>query len=65
MKFAVATTLNGKKYENAEVGESLERVLRYWTVRGKFDGVHPALQKIGVKKIEVKRNSLMFVGDND
>ena len=39
-------------------------VMKYWSVRGKFDGVHPDLQNIGVQRIEVTKDSLVFVGDN-
>ena len=63
MKFAVDRSLDGKKYETAEVGESLARVLRYWTVRGKFDSVHPELEKIGVQRIEITTTGVKFVGD--
>ena len=65
MKYAVDRSLAGKKYETADVGESLARVMKYWTVRGKLEGVHPDLQKIGVKKIVVTKESLVFVGDSD
>ena len=63
MKYAVDRSLDGKKYETADIGESLARVMKYWTVRGKFSGVDPALQKIGVQRIEVNRTGLKFVGD--
>ena len=63
MKYAVDRSLAGKKYETADVGESLARVMKYWTVRGKLEGVHPDLQNIGVQKIEVTRDGLVFMGD--
>ena len=63
MKYAVDRSLAGKKYETADVGESLARVMKYWTVRGKLEGVHPDLRKIGVQKIEVNRDGMVFVGD--
>ena len=63
MKYAVDRSLDGKKYETADIGESLARVMKYWTVRGKFTGVDPALQKIGVQRIEITANGLKFVGD--
>ena len=63
MKYAVDRSLAGKKYETADVGESLARVMKYWTVRGKLEGVHPDLQKIGVRKIEVTRDGIVFMGD--
>ena len=63
MKYAVDRSLDGKKYETADIGESLARVMKYWTVRGKLKGVHPDLQKIGVRKIEVTRDGIVFMGD--
>ena len=63
MKFAVDRSLDGVKYETADIGESMERVMRYWTVRDKFDGVHPALRRIGVEWIEVDKEGLKFFGD--
>ena len=62
MKYAMDRCLSDSKYEKADIGSSLERVLRYWTLRGKFDGVHPELEEIGVKRIEVARDGLVFVG---
>ena len=63
MKYAVDRSLDGKKYETADIGESLARVMKYWTVRGKFDSVHPELEKISVQNIEVTATGLKFVGD--
>ena len=63
MKYAVDRSLDGKKYEAADIGESLARVMKYWTVRGKFTGVDPALQNIGVQRIEITTTGLKFVGD--
>merc|ERR1719300_188892 len=65
LKFATDRALDGKKYETADIGESLCRVLRYYTIKGKLTkvktrdgvsnsvGVHPRLKAIGVKKIMV------------
>ena len=63
MKYAVDRSLTSKKYETADVGESLARVMKYWTVRGKFTGVNPALLKIGVQRIEITTTGVKFVGD--
>ena len=62
MKYAMDRCLSGSKFEKADIGTSLESVLRYWTLRGKFDGVHPELAQIGVKKIKVENDGLTFVG---
>ena len=63
MKFAVDRSLDGKKYEKEEVGESLLRVLKYWTMRDKFSGVHPELKEIGVIGVKVTKEGLEFLGD--
>ena len=62
MKYAMDRCLSDYKYEKADIGSSLERVLRYWTLRGKFDGIHPDLKEIGVKRVEVANDGLVFVG---
>ena len=62
LKYAMDRCLDDYKYERADVGSSLLRVLRYWTLRGKFDGVHPDLKKIGVKKIKVEEDGIVFIG---
>ena len=64
MKFAVHNALANARYENEDVGTSLDRVLRYWTVRDKFNGVEETLANIGVKRVEVKEDGLLFVMDN-
>ena len=53
LKFSIDRSLEDKKYEKAPIGLSLERAMRYYSIRGKFHGVHPDLEKIGVKKIEI------------
>ena len=63
MKFAVDRSLDAKKYEEADIGPSLKRVLRYWTLTGKFTGVHPALRKIGVTEVKVNDHGLEFLGE--
>ena len=62
MKFAVDRSLDGKKYEKEDIGESLVRVLKYWTMRDKFSGVHPDLKKIGVTGVNVTKERLEFLG---
>ena len=60
MKFALDRSLDGTKYETMDIGTSLERVMRYWTVRDKFNGVHPDLREIGVTRIAVTKDGLVF-----
>ena len=61
MKYAVNRVLDDKKYETADIGSSLKRVLKYWTVRDKFTQVHPKLAERGVRRIDVEENGLSFV----
>ena len=64
MKFAVDRFLDAKKYEEAPIGQSLKRVLKYWTMAGKFTGVHPELAKIGVTEVKVTEEGLEFIRDD-
>ena len=61
MKFAVHNALANVRYETEDLGVSLERVLRFWTVRDMFPGVEKTLAEIGVKRVEVKEDGLLFV----
>ena len=56
LKFSIDRSLEDVRYETAPVGESLKRAMRYYTTRGKFNGVHPDLAKIGVKEIKIDYN---------
>ena len=63
MKFAIDRSLDAKKYEEAPIGQSLQRVMKYWTLTGKFTGVHPELAEIGVTEVKVTDQGLEFHGD--
>ena len=55
--------LDGKRFETVDIGTSLERVLRYYTLNGKLTevrngvcvgiGIDPELKAIGIKDIEI------------
>ena len=66
MKFAVDRSLEGRRYETDPIGPSLQRVLRYWTVRNKFEEarIHPDLKEIGVTSIKVEEEGLVFERSN-
>ena len=66
MKFAVDRSLEGRRYETDPIGPSLQRVLRYWTVRNKFEEarIHPDLRNIGVTRIRVQEEGLLFERNN-
>ena len=67
MKFAVDRSLDGRRYETEAIGPSLQRVLRYWTVRNKFEEarIHPDLREIGVTSIRVEEKGLVFEKDEN
>ena len=54
-------SLDAKKYEEADIGKSLRRAKKYYTLRGKFTGVHPDLKEIGVTKVKVTDQGLEFL----
>ena len=62
VQIAVDRSLEGRRYETDPIGPSLKRVLRYWTVRHKFEEarIHPDLMDIGVTKISVEEDGLVF-----
>ena len=61
MKYAVDRSLQNARYTTADIGLALERVLKYWTMRDRFQGIHPALAKIGFARVEVTAEGLCFV----
>ena len=52
LKFAVDRGLPEKKEESESLGKLLQKVLRYYTIKDKLQGVNPKLAEIGVKDIK-------------
>ena len=52
--------MNDKIYEDGDIGSSLKRVMKFWTVRDKMNSVHEELKEEGVTKIEVADEGLEF-----
>ena len=50
--------MDAKKYEEASIGQSLKRLLKYWKMAEKFNGFHPELQDIGVTEVRVTDQGL-------
>ena len=65
MKYAVDRSLNDRKYETQDIGPSLQRVLRYWTMRDTFNNIDQALAKIGIERISVTDKGLQFHRNTD
>ena len=51
----------GKKYETQNIRPSLQRVIKYWTMKVKFKNDDQALANIGVEKIVVTDGGLHFI----
>ena len=62
MKFAVDRSLDAKKYEEAPIGQSLQRVLKYWTMGGKFTGVDQRMIMKHTDALFGKGNGVIFTG---
>ena len=63
LKYAVHNCLRNVRYETEDVGTNLQRLLNYATLRGGFDGIDENLKKIGVQRIEVKEDGLLFMSE--
>ena len=61
MKYAVDRSLASSKYEEEDIGVSLERLLNYWTLKNKFTGVALELDKFGIKRVVVTKEGLQFI----
>ena len=61
MKFAVERALWDDKKGDKPLVTSLQRVLRYWTLKERFSEVHPELRNVGVKRVEVTEKGLLFI----
>ena len=46
-----------------ELGDALQEVIHYYTLRGKFSSVHPELRREGIIRVEVGKEGLHFIRD--
>ena len=61
MKYAVDRSLAGSRYGDEEIATSLDRVLKYWTLRNKFTGIHPDLTRtLRIKSVAVTMQGLQL-----
>ena len=64
MKYAVDRSLQSGRYTTAHIGPSLKRVLNYWTMRDKFQGIHPVLAEKGFARVEVTEVGQLVYSSN-
>ena len=63
-KFAVHIVLMGRNITSDKIGEAIREVISYKNIRGKFVSVHQELKNLGVTKIEIGDNGLIFEGNS-
>ena len=63
-KFAVHNVLQTKTPATGKFGQTIQEVINYRNIRGKFNSVHQDLKNLGVTKIEIGDNGLNFEGSN-
>ena len=65
-KFATDQAFFHKHIESMdEVGSAVKEIIHYHTIRGKFSSVHPDLAAEGITRVEVGKEGLHFIRDND
>ena len=63
IKFAVNMALLNMNPKEEDIGKCVRKVLAYVTMKNRLEGsVHPGLAAIGLERIEVEDDGLMFVG---
>ena len=47
-----------------ELGDLIQDVIHYHTLRGKFSSIHPELRREGIIRVEVGKEGLHFIRDS-
>jgi len=47
-----------------ELGDLIQEVIHYCTLRGKFSSIHPELRREGIIRVEVGKEALHFIRDS-
>ena len=50
-------------FDVEELGDAVQEVIHYHTLRGKFSSVHPELRREGIIRVEVGKEGLNFIRD--
>ena len=63
-KFAIGSVLGNRQvFVVEELGDLIQEVIHYYTLRGKFSSVHPELRREGIVRVEVRKEGLHFISD--
>ena len=64
-KFAISDVLGNRDvFDMEELGNLIQKVIHYHTLRGKFSSVHPELRREGITMVEVGKEGLHFIQDS-
>ena len=64
-KFGINTLLWNRDLSDVEeLGDVIQEVIHYYTLRGKFSSIHPELRREGIIRVEVGKEGLHFIRDS-
>ena len=64
-KFGISEVLRNRDVSDVEeLGDVIQRVIHYYTLRGKFSSIHPELSREGIIRVEVGTEGLHFIKDS-
>ena len=62
----MSSVFGNKSIESLEeLGAAIKEIIQSKTIRGKFSSVHPDLAAEGITRVEVGKEGLHFIRDND
>merc|ERR1719500_1542061 len=62
-KFGISDIVNNRIVAAEELGNAIQDVIHFQTLRGKFSSVHPELRREGIVRVDVEEEGLNFVRD--
>ena len=64
-KYAINDALKNRDVSDVdELGNHIQEVIHYYTLRGKFSSIHPELRREGITRVEVGKEGLHFIRDS-
>ena len=64
-KFAIRDVIENRAVSDTEeLGDLIQKVIHYYTLRGKFSSIHPELKQEGIIRVEVGKEGLRFIRDS-
>ena len=63
-KFSIGEVLRNRVVTDVEeLGDVIQKVIHFYTLRGKFSSIHPELRREGIIRVEVGKEGLHFIRD--